>query len=110
MSKIRYLVAIEPGNELQAFGVIVPDLPGCFSTGDTLNKALDNAREAIDLWLEIIIEDGDAIPVPRSNTEHRANPEFSGCVWAVATIDLADSSGKSKPEHHFIQSLSVLND
>ena len=29
-----------------AYGVVVPDLPGCFSTGDTLDKAVDNAREA----------------------------------------------------------------
>jgi predicted RNase H-like HicB family nuclease len=51
------------------FGVTVPDLPGCFSAGDTFDEALDSVVEAIDLHLE---EDGD--PVPRA--EHRANPDL----------------------------------
>ena len=33
---MRYPVAIEPGTETEAFGVVVPDLPGCFSAGDTM--------------------------------------------------------------------------
>ena len=33
---MRYPIAIELGDEAQAFGVVVPDLPGCFSAGDTL--------------------------------------------------------------------------
>lgn len=31
---MRYSVAIEPGDDRHAFGVVVPDLPGCFSAGD----------------------------------------------------------------------------
>ncbi|WP_217160979.1 type II toxin-antitoxin system HicB family antitoxin [Thiocystis violascens] len=42
-------MAIEPGTSTTAFGVVVPDLPGCFSAGDTLDEAVDQAREAIDL-------------------------------------------------------------
>ena len=42
---MRFIVAIEPGTETTAFGVLIPDLPGCFSAGDTLDEALDNARE-----------------------------------------------------------------
>lgn len=34
------------------FGVTVPDLPGCFSAGETFDAALDSAVEAIDLHLE----------------------------------------------------------
>ncbi|WP_171292023.1 type II toxin-antitoxin system HicB family antitoxin, partial [Acinetobacter baumannii] len=30
-------IAIEQGSEDQSFGVIVPDIPGCFSAGDTLD-------------------------------------------------------------------------
>ena len=40
------------------FGVTVPDLPGCFSAGDTLDEALDSVIEAIDLHLEGVIEGG----------------------------------------------------
>ena len=44
---MKYPIAIEPGDDHTAFGVVVPDLPGCFSAGDTLDEAIDNAREAI---------------------------------------------------------------
>ncbi|MCX7142811.1 MAG: type II toxin-antitoxin system HicB family antitoxin [Proteobacteria bacterium] len=91
---MRYPIAIEPGDKRHAFGVAVPDLPGCFSAGDTLDQAIDNASEAIELWLETIIDDGGAIPAPRSITEHQKNPEFSGWVWALVSVDLAQLSDK----------------
>ncbi|USX27953.1 type II toxin-antitoxin system HicB family antitoxin [Oxalobacteraceae bacterium OTU3CINTB1] len=80
---MKYLIAIEPGDASHAFGVVVPDLPGCFSAGDTLEKAIDNAREAIELWLEATIEDGDDIPPPQAAAKHYANPDFAGWTWAV---------------------------
>ena len=61
---MKYPIAIEPGDERIAFGVVVPDLPGCFSAGDTLDETIDNAREAIELWLETVIDDGGAVPEP----------------------------------------------
>jgi predicted RNase H-like HicB family nuclease len=93
---MRYPIAIEPGDEHHAFGVVVPDLPGCFSAGDSLDEAIDNAKEAIELWLETVIDDGGAVPEPRTITEHQANPEFSGWVWAVVTVDLAELSDKAE--------------
>lgn len=93
---MRYPIAIEPGDEHHAFGVVVPDLPGCFSAGDTLDEAIDNAKEAIELWLETVIDDGGAVPEPRTIAEHQANPEFSGWVWAVVAIDLAALSDKAE--------------
>lgn len=59
---MRFAIVIESGNEKHAFGVIVPDLSGCFSAGDTLDDAIDNAKEAIELWLEETIDSGGAIP------------------------------------------------
>jgi predicted RNase H-like HicB family nuclease len=47
---MKLIIAIEPPTEISAFGVVVPDLPGCFSAGDSLDKAIDNAREANNLW------------------------------------------------------------
>jgi predicted RNase H-like HicB family nuclease len=41
------VVEEEPG---KAVGVWFPDLPGCFSAGDTVEEAMLNAREAIALW------------------------------------------------------------
>ena len=93
---MRYPIAIETGDDTHAFGVAVPDLPGCFSAGDTLDEAIDNAKEAIELWLETVIDDGGAVPEPTSITEHQANPEFSGWVWAVVSVDLAELSDKAE--------------
>lgn len=93
---MKYPIAIEPGDSNHAFGVVVPDLPGCFSGGDTLDEAIDNAREAIELWLETVIDDGGQVPEPRSIAEHQANPEFCNWIWAVVNIDLAELSDKSE--------------
>lgn len=100
---MRYPIAIEnPDFASQAsrksgyhaFGVVVPDLPGCFSAGDTLDEAVDNAREAIGFWLETVIDDGGAVPAPKTISQHQANPEFSGWIWAVVPVDLAALSDK----------------
>jgi predicted RNase H-like HicB family nuclease len=93
---MRYPIAIEPGTSEHALGVAVPDLPGCFSAGDTLDEAIDNAREAVELWLETVIDDGGAVPEPRTIAEHQANPKFAGWVWAVVSIDLAELSDKAE--------------
>ena len=55
---MRYPVAIEPGTETEAFGVVVPDLPGCFSAGDTMEEAMTKAEEAIAAWIEIALDTG----------------------------------------------------
>ena len=49
---MRYPVAIEPGTATEAFGVVVPDLPGCFSAGDTVEEAMAKTEEAIAAWIE----------------------------------------------------------
>lgn len=42
--------------------VSVPALPGCNTEGDTLEEALANAKEAIELYLEVLKERGEPIP------------------------------------------------
>jgi len=93
---MKYPIAIEAGNNDHAFSVVVPDLPGCFSAGDTLDEAVDNAKEAVELWLETVIDDGGAIPEPHTLTEHQATPEFAGWIWAVVAVDLAQLSDKAE--------------
>ena len=60
----RYAVVIEKtGN---GYGAYVPDLPGCIAAGDTPEETEGLIREAIELHLEGMREDGDAIPEPTS--------------------------------------------
>ena len=41
---MRYPIAIEPGDDTHAFGVIVPDLPGCYSAGDSSKRRTPTPR------------------------------------------------------------------
>ena len=56
--KMLYPVAVEKGFGAYAYGVIVPDIQGCFSAGDTFEEALENVKDAIAGHLEILSEDG----------------------------------------------------
>ncbi len=80
---MKFIIAMEPGTESTAWGVVVPDLPGCFSAGDTMDEAMENARQAIDQQVEIMIEDGANIPAARPLSVLQSDPEFAGWVWAV---------------------------
>ncbi|WP_295580959.1 type II toxin-antitoxin system HicB family antitoxin [uncultured Lamprocystis sp.] len=91
---MRYPIAIEAGDDRNAFGVVVPDLPGCFSAGDTLDDALTNASEAITLWIETVLDDGGTVPPPGRIETHRTNTDFNGWIWALAEIDPAVLSEK----------------
>jgi predicted RNase H-like HicB family nuclease len=85
--KIKYPIVIEAGDATTAFGVVVPDLPGCFSAGDSLDEAVENSKEAISLWIESVLDDGGTVPAPGLLADHVKNPEFSGWLWAVVEID-----------------------
>lgn len=85
-----YPVAIEPGTETEAFGVVVPDLPGCFSAGDTLEDAFIQAEEAITSWIEAALDAGLSIPKPSHIAALRsAHPEYDSWSWGVVKIDPA---------------------
>ncbi|MBK6869383.1 MAG: type II toxin-antitoxin system HicB family antitoxin [Burkholderiales bacterium] len=87
---MRYPVAIEPGSDATAWGVVVPDLPGCFSAGDTLEDAMIQAEEAVALWIEVAIDEGKDIPAPSPIEALRAaHPDFDGWTWALVKIDPA---------------------
>jgi predicted RNase H-like HicB family nuclease len=53
---MRLKVVLEPSNE-GGYTVYVPSLPGCISEGETVEEALTNIREAIDLYLETVEDD-----------------------------------------------------
>ena len=87
---MRYPIVIEPGNDATAWGVVVPDLSGCFSAGDTLEEALIHSEDAITGWIEAAIDDGLDIPAPSHIEALRAaHPEFEGWLWALVKVDPA---------------------
>lgn len=91
-----YPIAISSGDNEHAWGVEVPDIPGCFSAGDDLDDAMAMAREAIEGHFEILAEDGARIPPANKVTLHAANPKYSGCTWALVDIDVTKYLGKAQ--------------
>ena len=63
-----FRVILEP-NESGGYTVTVPLLPGCISEGDTREEALTNIREAIELYVESLRDDGEPIPTEESVEE-----------------------------------------
>jgi antitoxin HicB len=52
------------------FTVIIPDLPGCMTQGDTAAEAFEMIAEAKELWIESAYEYGDPIPMPSTEMEY----------------------------------------
>ena len=87
---MRYPVAIEPGTKKHAFGVVVPDLPGCFSAADTLDDAIRQAEVAITTWIDAALDEGQHIPEPSDiATLRHQHPEWNDWFWAVVSINPA---------------------
>jgi predicted RNase H-like HicB family nuclease len=54
---MKFKVVLEPSDE-GGYTVHVPSLPGCISEGESIEAALDNIQEAIELYLEPVFDDG----------------------------------------------------
>ncbi|MBV8844754.1 MAG: type II toxin-antitoxin system HicB family antitoxin [Bryobacterales bacterium] len=67
---MKYAVVIE--RTKTGYSAYVPDLPGCISVGATREELDNNIREAIDLYLDELREQGIPIPVPSTDTEYIA--------------------------------------
>jgi antitoxin HicB len=64
----RYTILLIPDPDEGGYTATVPALPGCITEGDTLGEVLENARDAIRLYLEDVQACGEPIP------EERARP------------------------------------
>lgn len=92
---MRYPVVIHKDPDSD-YGVTVPDLPGCFSAGETMDDALVQAVEGIECHLEGLLLDNEPMPTPRAIEIHRKNPDYADGVWALVNVDLAKISGKAR--------------
>lgn len=93
---MRFVLALHTDDNV-TYGVTVPDLPGCFSGGDTLDHALSNATEAIELHFEGLVEDNVQLPEPRPLDMHKANPDLSdAALWAVIDVDVEKLFGPAE--------------
>jgi antitoxin HicB len=58
---VEYSVIVHKAED-SGYRVEVPALPGCYSQGQTLEETLEHIKEAIQLYLEVLREDGHPIP------------------------------------------------
>jgi predicted RNase H-like HicB family nuclease len=86
----HYVAIVEEAGPDTAVGIWFPDLPGCFSAGDTVDEALRNAEEALILFAESEREEGRSLPPPRPLSELRKDPAAAGDIrdFMVALVAL----------------------
>jgi predicted RNase H-like HicB family nuclease len=84
---MNYPIAIHKDPDTD-YGVIVPDLPGCYSAGSTIDEALVMAREAVELHLESLRDDGLEAPAPSTIEALHRNPDYADAIWAVVSVEL----------------------
>jgi predicted RNase H-like HicB family nuclease len=49
---MRLRLVVEHDSETKRWAAFFPELPGCASAGDTEDEAIQNAKEALELWFE----------------------------------------------------------
>ena len=64
---MKYAIVIEKGEN--NFSAYVPDLPGCVSTGSTIEEVKLNIHDAIEFHIEGLKKDGEEIPLPVSKSD-----------------------------------------
>ena len=91
-----YPIAIHQDRDT-SYGVTVPDVPGCFSYGDTVEEAISNAKEAVVGHIETLLELGEPVDFKASAIEVlKAQEAFKDAAWGFVEVDLTELD--SKPE------------
>jgi predicted RNase H-like HicB family nuclease len=92
---MRFALALHTDDDVK-YGVTVPDLPGCFSAGDSFDEAIEMAREAIDAHCELLAEKGLDIPSPQPLARHQDDPDLAGAVWVVIDVNVEQYLGRAE--------------
>ena len=69
---MKYLIIIEKANK--NYSAYIPDVPGCIATGKTIEETKKNMKEALDMHLEGLAEDGLTSPRPKAKADYVAAP------------------------------------
>ncbi len=78
------------------YGVTIPDIPGCYSAGSSIDEAITMAQEAIECHLEGLLIDKELLPLCTPIEENKNNPDYADGIWAIVDIDINKLSIKSK--------------
>lgn len=86
MGKVYYTAIVERDGQ-GGFGVFFPDLPGCVSSGDTVQEAALNAEAALALHVAGMLEDGEALPLPTDPTAIEDDPEADEAARLMVGVE-----------------------
>jgi predicted RNase H-like HicB family nuclease len=92
---VKYPVYLEKDSSSD-YGVTVPDLPGCFSAGSTIEEALENGQEAILTHIEGLLMDEEVIPTPSSIEKLKTKYSSPDMIWSIVSVDLGKLSKEFK--------------
>ena len=67
---LPYRMEIVPDIDEGGYAVSFPDLPGCITTGNTLEQAIANASDAKRAWIEAAVEEGLTVPEPEEDAAY----------------------------------------
>ncbi|THV23217.1 type II toxin-antitoxin system HicB family antitoxin [Peteryoungia ipomoeae] len=83
--------------ESENYGISFPDLPGCISAASSLDELMLDGKETLDLHLEQMAQDGEALPEFRSLDSLRADPEFAEdfATAELVTLMPVDIAGRA---------------
>jgi predicted RNase H-like HicB family nuclease len=92
---MRYPIVIhkDPNSD---YGVTVPDLPGCFSAGESIEEALDMVKDAILCHVEGLLLDEESVPLPSPVEAYQNHPEYRDGIFMLIEIDPSEISGEMK--------------
>lgn len=76
--------------------MVVPDLPGCFSAGDTIEEAFENAVEAIALFCEVMAERDGALPNTRGMAHWQKDREYKDWTWGIVEVPVEKFFGPAE--------------
>ena len=82
-------------DETSVYGVAVPDLPGCFSAGGSIEEAIMSSHEAIACHLEGLLMDGEPIPERVPLERHRVSEQYKDGIWALIEVDVSKLSSRA---------------
>lgn len=93
MRVYRFTAVFEPEKgQKDVYNVFVPALPGCLSFGDSLTEARYNIREAIELYISTLLEEGKSIP-----NDRKARPSKNSVIEEIVVgVDYDVKAGFEK--------------
>lgn len=89
--KLIYPAIFTPCEEMEGYTVVVPDLPGCVTQGDSLADAIEMGVDAASGWILSELEDGNDFPKPSTHDEIKVE---SGSFVNLLVLDMDEYAEK----------------